>query len=93
MGVHQGSVLSRLLLIIVLEAPSREFHTCCPWELLYAEYLMISADTIVEELLVKLKTLKSESEKKVLWVNDYGYWHKFGSAEKIWKITLSVRLE
>ena len=26
-GVHRGSVLSRLLLIIVLEAPSREFHT------------------------------------------------------------------
>ena len=34
-GVHQGSVLSRLLLIIVLEATSREFHTGCPWELLY----------------------------------------------------------
>ena len=30
--VHQGSVLSRLLLIIVLEAPSREFHTGCLWE-------------------------------------------------------------
>ena len=31
LDVHQGSVLSRLLLIIVLEAPSREFHTgsCC----------------------------------------------------------------
>ena len=34
-GVHQGSVLSQPLLIIVLEAPSREFHTaavhgsCC----------------------------------------------------------------
>ena len=26
-GVHRGSVLNRLLLIIVLEAPSREFHT------------------------------------------------------------------
>ena len=36
LDVHQGSVLSRLLLIIMLEAPSREFHTGCPWELLYA---------------------------------------------------------
>ena len=54
-GVHQGSVLSRLLLIIVLEAPSRELHTGCPLELLYAEYLMLSAES-VEELLVKLKT-------------------------------------
>ena len=74
MGVHQGSALSRLLLIIVLEAVSREFHTGCPWELLYAEYLMIVAESI-EELLVKLKTWKSEMEKKGLWVNDYGDWH------------------
>ena len=49
--------------MIVLEAPPREFHTGCPWELLYAEYLMISAESI-EELLVKLKTWKSEVEKK-----------------------------
>ena len=35
-GVHQGSVLSPLLFIIVLEALSREFRTGCPWELLYA---------------------------------------------------------
>ena len=34
-GVHQGSVLSTLLFIIVLEALSREFRTGCPWELLY----------------------------------------------------------
>ena len=32
-GVHPGSVLGRLLLIIVLEAPSREFRTGCSWEL------------------------------------------------------------
>ena len=73
-GINQGSVLSRLLLIIVLEAPSRKFHTGCPWELLYAEYLMISAESI-EELLVKLKTWKSEVKIKGLRVNDYGDWH------------------
>ena len=33
-GVHQGSVLSPLLFIIVLEALSREFRTGCSWELL-----------------------------------------------------------
>ena len=58
-GVHQGSVLSPLLFIIVLEAISREFHTGCPWELLYADDLMISAESM-EELLVKLKTWKTE---------------------------------
>ena len=32
-GVHQGSVLSPLLFIMVLDALSREFRTSCPWEL------------------------------------------------------------
>ena len=41
MGVYQGSALSRLILIIVFEAPSSEFHTGCPWELMYADDLMI----------------------------------------------------
>ena len=60
-GVHQGSVLSLLLFIIVLEALSREFCTGCPWELLYADDLMISAGS-KEELLVKIKTWKTEME-------------------------------
>ena len=38
------------------------------WELLYADDLMISAESM-EELLVKLKTWKSEMEKKGLHVN------------------------
>ena len=67
-GVHQGSVLSPLLFIIVLEALSREFRTGCPWELLYADDLMISAESM-EELLVKVQTWKTEIEKKVLRVN------------------------
>ena len=66
--VHQGSVLSPLLFIIVFEALSREFRTGCPWELLYADDLMISAESM-EELLVKLKTWKLEMEKKGLRVN------------------------
>ena len=37
----------------------------CPWELLYTDDLMISAEPMsIEELLVKLKTLKSEMAKK-----------------------------
>ena len=67
-GVHQGSVLCPLLFIIVLEALSREFCTGCPWELLYADDLMISAESM-EELLVKLKTWKTEMEMKGLRVN------------------------
>ena len=41
--VHQGSVLSPRLFTIVLEALSREFRNGCPWELLFADDLMISA--------------------------------------------------
>ena len=67
-GVHQGSVLCPLLFIIVLEALSREFRTGCPWELLYADDLMISAGS-KEELLKKVKTWKTEMEKKGLSVN------------------------
>ena len=67
-GIHQGSVLSPLLFIIVLEALSREFRTGCPWELLYADDLMISAESM-EELLVKVQTWKTEMEKKGLRVN------------------------
>ena len=43
-GVHQGSVLSPLLFIIVLEALSREFCYGVPWEDLYADDLVIIAD-------------------------------------------------
>ena len=42
-GVHQGSVLSPLLFIIVLEASSREFRSGVPWEDLYADDLVIIA--------------------------------------------------
>ena len=62
------SILSPLLFIIVLEALSREFRTGCPWELLYADDLMISAESM-EELLVKVQTWKTEMEKKGLRVN------------------------
>ena len=67
-GVHQGSVLSPLLFIIVLEALSREFRIGCPWKLLYTDDLMINAESM-EELLVKVKTWKTEMEKKGLRVN------------------------
>ena len=43
-GVHQGSALSPLLFIIVLEALSREFRVGCPWEILYADDLVILAE-------------------------------------------------
>ena len=43
--VHQGSVFSPLLFIIVLEALSLEFRAGVPWEDLYADDLVIIADS------------------------------------------------
>ena len=67
-GVHQGSVLSPLLFIIVLEALSREYRTGCPWELLYADDLVIIASS-EEELISKLRLWKLQMEGKGLRVN------------------------
>ena len=44
--VHQRSVLSPLLFIIVLEALSREFQAGVPWEDLYADDLVFIADSL-----------------------------------------------
>ena len=44
-GVPQGSILSPLLFILVLEALSQELWTGVPWELLYANDLAVIADT------------------------------------------------
>ena len=67
-GVHQGSVLSPLLFIIVLEALSREFRTGCPWELLYADDLMIADENPVQ-LEAKLSEWKKNLDTHGLRVN------------------------
>ena len=43
--MHQGSVLSPLLFIIVVKAFSHEFRVGCPWEIPYADDLVILAET------------------------------------------------
>ena len=67
-GVHQGSVLSPLLFIIVLEALSREFRPGVPREDLYADDLVIIAESL-EECVRRLLTWKEAMEKKGLRVN------------------------
>jgi len=44
-GMHQGSVLSPLLFVVVMEAISREFRVALPWELLYADDFVLIAET------------------------------------------------
>ena len=67
-GVHQGSVLSPLLFIIVLEALSHEFHCGVPWEDLYADDLVIIAESL-EECVRRFLTWKEAMEEKGLRVN------------------------
>ena len=65
MGVHQGSLLSSLLFIIVLETLSKEFREGLPMELLYADDLVLMAES--EELLMeKFRKWKNGMEAKGL---------------------------
>ena len=67
-GVHQGSVLSPLLFILVLEGLLREFHTGVPLGILYIDDLVLTIDT-QEECISKLKAWKAGMESKELHVN------------------------
>ena len=67
-GVHQGSVLSPLLFIMVMEALSRTFRGGLPLELLYADDLVLLAET-VELLKEKILRWKLGLEEKGLRVN------------------------
>ena len=67
-GVHQGSVLSPLLFTIVLEALSRHFRKGLPWELFYADDLVLLAESR-EKLMEKISIWKEGLESKGLRVN------------------------
>ena len=47
-GVHQGSILSMLLFIIVLEALSHKFNSGFPWEDLNSDDLVIITESLEE---------------------------------------------
>ena len=67
-GVHQGSILSPLLFIIVLDALSCEFWAGVPWEDLYADDRVIIADCL-EECVSWLLIRTEDMEKKGLRLN------------------------
>ena len=59
--MHQGSGLSPLLFVIVMEAISREFRVALPRELLYADDLAVIAEN-EEELIKRLHEWKDNVE-------------------------------
>jgi len=67
-GMHQGTALSPLLFVIVMEAISREFRVALPWKLLYADDLAVIAET-EEELINRLNEWKDNVESKGMRVN------------------------
>jgi len=60
--MHQGSTLSPLLFVIVMEALSREFRVALPWELLYT-------DETEEDLIKRLNEWKDNVENRGMRVN------------------------
>ena len=66
-GMHQGSALSPLLFVIVMEAISREFRVALPWDLLYADDLVVIAET--EDLIKRLNEWKNNVQNRGVRVN------------------------
>ena len=64
----QGSALSPLLFVIVMETISRKFRVALTWELLYADDLAVIAET-EEELIKRLNEWKDNVESKGMRVN------------------------
>src|SRR6184192_144646 len=67
-GVHQGSVLSPLLFNIVMQAIADNFKKGLPWELLYADDLLLLADSRLE-LEKRLTEWMARLKEKGLRVN------------------------
>ena len=68
-GVHQGSVLSPLLFIIVMEAVTHSVREGLPWEMLYADDLVI-VGKCEEELKEKLRKWNECLKDKGLKINE-----------------------
>jgi len=67
-GMHQGSALSPLVFVMVMEALSREFRVALPWELLYTDDLVVRAET-EERLIKRLNEWKDFVENRGMRVN------------------------
>ncbi|VDP18090.1 unnamed protein product [Heligmosomoides polygyrus] len=47
-GVHQGSALSPLLFVVVIDAIARDLQNAAPWTLLYADDVMLACEDKAE---------------------------------------------
>ena len=67
-GVHQGSALSPLLFNLVMEEATRDYRRGVPWDMLYADDIVLTAET-KEGVLEQFNEWKCAMESKCLKVN------------------------
>jgi len=67
-GMHQDSILSPLLFVIVIEALSRELRVALPLELLYADEFVVMAEA-EDDLIERLNEWKDNVENRGMRVN------------------------
>ena len=89
-GVHQGSVLSPLLFIIVPEALSREFHSGVPWENLYADDLVITEwlKECVRRLLTWREAMEEKGQSKCRKDKDHDLWYGPGPPPEFRRVSM-----
>ena len=88
--VHQGSVLSPLLFVIVLEALSREVRSGIPWED-YANGLVIIAKSLeecVRRLLTWKKQWRRKTESKCRKDEDHDLWYEPGPPAEFRRVSM-----
>jgi len=66
--MHQGSALSPLPFVIVMEALPREFRVALLWELLYADDLVVIPET-EDDLLKRFNEWKDFVQNRGMRVN------------------------
>jgi len=66
--MHQGSALSPLLFVMVMEVLSSEIRVALPWEFLYADDLVVIAET-EDDLIKRLNEWKDNVENRGMRVN------------------------
>jgi len=67
-SMHQGSALNPYLFVIVMESLSREFILDLPWEFLYADDLVLIAET-EDDLIIRVNEWKDNVENISMRVN------------------------
>ena len=67
-GLHQGSALSTLLLIIIMDALAEEARTKPPWAMLFSDELVLVSQT-VEKVEEDMERWTAVIENKELRIN------------------------